>query len=116
MIGRIKSNTASKSGHKPEPKSLRITVQDALDIETKGRWWVVGASWMGDQHRVPDSGAAEESLSAPDRARAESISDGTVALMGQWRRKVQNRTSKVGNEAKDEYRFEKKHLLYHNGE
>jgi len=78
MIGRIKSNTASKPGHKPEPKSLRITVQDVLDIDTKGRWWVVGASWMGDQHRVPDSGAAEESLSALDLARAKSISDGTV--------------------------------------
>eukprot|EP00970_Alexandrium_tamarense_P000630 scaffold69_cov198-Alexandrium_tamarense.AAC.70 len=54
-IGRLKSSHISSSssltGSKSNSSCLRITLRDVLDAETKGRWWMVGASWAGNQHR-----------------------------------------------------------------
>ncbi|KAL7465973.1 hypothetical protein ACHAXS_006297 [Conticribra weissflogii] len=47
-IGRIKSS--AMSGKKGAGSCLRITLRDVLDAETKGRWWLLGASWAGNQH------------------------------------------------------------------
>mmetsp|Transcript_556 Transcript_556/g.1138 ORF Transcript_556/g.1138 Transcript_556/m.1138 type:complete len:1039 (-) Transcript_556:148-3264(-) len=47
-IGRLKSS--AMSGKKGTGSCLRITLRDVLDAETKGRWWLVGASWAGNQH------------------------------------------------------------------
>lgn len=51
-LGHIKSNLAtSKNGPvRASDSSLRISLQDILDVDTKGRWWKVGASWVGKQH------------------------------------------------------------------
>ena len=56
MIGRIKS-AASKLGNAKTSSetSHRISLQDILDAETKGRWWKVGASWIGNQYRFDES-------------------------------------------------------------
>jgi nucleolar MIF4G domain-containing protein 1 len=64
VIGRMKS--ASATGKRGD--SLRLTVQDILDIETKGRWWVVGGTWLGNQHRHDDSNkqSTESITSNPD--------------------------------------------------
>lgn len=48
IIGRMKSAT-SVLGRESGSSALRLTVQDILDIETKGRWWIVGATWVGNQ-------------------------------------------------------------------
>lgn len=48
VIGRMKS-ASSGLGRESGTSALRLTVQDILDIETKGRWWVVGATWVGNQ-------------------------------------------------------------------
>jgi nucleolar MIF4G domain-containing protein 1 len=51
ILGRIKSNAAAgKGGARSADSSLRISVQDIMNAETKGRWWKVGASWVGNQH------------------------------------------------------------------
>ena len=49
VLGHIKSNTTSKgrTGTTSSDSSLRITLRDILDVNTKGRWWKVGASWAG---------------------------------------------------------------------
>lgn len=55
MIGRIKSQVAaSNGGFRTSDASLRIGLEDLLNAETKGRWWKVGASWVGNQHRFHD--------------------------------------------------------------
>eukprot|EP00551_Chaetoceros_affinis_P005634 CAMPEP_0203676362 /NCGR_PEP_ID=MMETSP0090-20130426/24288_1 /ASSEMBLY_ACC=CAM_ASM_001088 /TAXON_ID=426623 /ORGANISM="Chaetoceros affinis, Strain CCMP159" /LENGTH=839 /DNA_ID=CAMNT_0050542887 /DNA_START=111 /DNA_END=2632 /DNA_ORIENTATION=- len=52
IIGRMKSTFASiGDGRSVGSNSLRLTIQDILDIETKGRWWKVGAKWAGHQPR-----------------------------------------------------------------
>ena len=61
LLGRIKSTAAKSSNSKTSSEaSLRITLQDILDAETKGRWWKVGASWVGNQYRFSDEGSNEE--------------------------------------------------------
>jgi len=62
VIGRMKS-ASSRAGS--EPSSLRLAVQDILDIETKGRWWVVGATWLGNQHRE-DGNRQQQQVEEPD--------------------------------------------------
>eukprot|EP00980_Cylindrotheca_fusiformis_P008760 scaffold1869_cov122-Cylindrotheca_fusiformis.AAC.22 len=54
MLGRIKSSTKST---KNSESSLRISLQDILNAETKGRWWKVGASWVGNQYRFSSDGS-----------------------------------------------------------
>jgi nucleolar MIF4G domain-containing protein 1 len=53
LLGRIKSS--AKSTKKSE-SSLRISLQDILDADTKGRWWKVGASWVGNQYHFSEDG------------------------------------------------------------
>ena len=48
-LGRIKSNLKSTLGGVSDGGSLRICLQDIMDIPTKGRWWKTGASWLGNQ-------------------------------------------------------------------
>lgn len=54
LLGRIKSSVQST---KNSESSLRISLQDILDAETKGRWWKVGASWVGNQYRFSEDGS-----------------------------------------------------------
>ncbi|KAJ1874960.1 suppressor of glycerol defect [Coemansia sp. RSA 990] len=49
---------------------INIGMQDIRDIETKGKWWLVGASWVGNQHGT-DSAPAEQPLQAPGSSNAE---------------------------------------------
>ncbi|KAJ8124825.1 hypothetical protein O1611_g8816 [Lasiodiplodia mahajangana] len=47
-IGTLKGN------HDTQP--LRVGLKDIRDSETQGKWWLVGASWLGNQSG-PDKGA-----------------------------------------------------------
>jgi len=50
VVGRIKTAAPSSLKGKKSGSCLRVSLQDILDAETKGRWWMVGASWTGKQH------------------------------------------------------------------
>jgi len=77
-LGQIKSGLAANSiGVRSSDSSLRISLQDILDVETKGRWWKVGASWVGNQHSVakdPES----QSNTKTERSAPESEFDGKL--------------------------------------
>jgi nucleolar MIF4G domain-containing protein 1 len=49
-IGRIKSSASRLLAGKKSGSCLRLTLRDVLDADTKGRWWMIGASWAGNQH------------------------------------------------------------------
>ena len=38
------------SGHSYSDGTLRISFKDLLSAEDKGRWWIVGSAWVGNQH------------------------------------------------------------------
>jgi nucleolar MIF4G domain-containing protein 1 len=51
-IGHIKSNVASSSRtSRSSDGTLRISLQDILNADSKGRWWKVGASWAGHENQ-----------------------------------------------------------------
>lgn len=50
LLGQIKSGVATSTGvARISNASLRISLHDVLQAESKGRWWKVGASWIGNQ-------------------------------------------------------------------
>ena len=52
ILGQIKSTAAKSNTAKAASEAtLRISLEDILSAETKGRWWKVGASWIGNQYR-----------------------------------------------------------------
>lgn len=59
-LGRIKTASAKSGVSKSSSEaSLRISLNDILNAEQKGRWWKVGASWVGNQYRFSDETADE---------------------------------------------------------
>jgi len=67
ILGRVKSSAAKMGISKSTSEaSLRITLDDILQAETKGRWWKVGASWVGNQHRFSEDSKPENEESGKD--------------------------------------------------
>lgn len=48
FVGRSKSTAFAGKGS--GDSCMRVTLKDILDIGQKGRWWKVGASWVGNQY------------------------------------------------------------------
>jgi nucleolar MIF4G domain-containing protein 1 len=70
LLGRIKSSAASSGKvNMSSQASLRIRLEDILNAETKGRWWKVGASWVGNQYRL--SGVCAQETSNQERNRED---------------------------------------------
>ncbi|KAI2634521.1 hypothetical protein GGS21DRAFT_518197 [Xylaria nigripes] len=71
---------ALKGGHDVQP--LRVGLKDIRDSETQGKWWLVGASWLGNQggqekdtknknrdgddNEEEDDDLADETITQPD--------------------------------------------------
>lgn len=65
-------------------EALRVTLDDIENIETKGRWWAVGAAWKGSDEREKD---IKDSSQLLDLARAHKMNTDArraifVAVMG----------------------------------
>jgi nucleolar MIF4G domain-containing protein 1 len=71
LLGRIKAN---KTGTRSADTSLRISVQDIINAETKGRWWKVGASWVGNQHDYKGGETEDQSDTGGSKGRRSSES------------------------------------------
>lgn len=67
FLGRIKSDTDRSS----DSSCLRIRVQDILDVETKGRWWKVGASWVGNQFKHQSDDDSHNDTEVSKRVKSE---------------------------------------------
>lgn len=65
MLGRVKCMAATSSNARVSDSSLRISLRDILDVESKGRWWKIGASWVGNVLAYSENaGETEESASS----------------------------------------------------
>ena len=51
IIGRMKSAINANKDGKASSNSFKFNLQDILDIETKGRWWVLGSRWTGKRRQ-----------------------------------------------------------------
>jgi nucleolar MIF4G domain-containing protein 1 len=79
-IGRLKSSSASSSLLvKGTGTCLRITLEDILNAESKGRWWIMGASWAGNQKFSGDDdveeGEEQDDVTHDSRRDAKSKKD-----------------------------------------
>jgi nucleolar MIF4G domain-containing protein 1 len=74
LLGRIKSS-AAKSGvsSTSSEASLRMSLEDILNAETKGRWWKVGASWVGNQYRFSEGLEPEDTEKRNDECGSYKI-------------------------------------------
>ncbi|KAJ2783267.1 suppressor of glycerol defect [Coemansia javaensis] len=72
-VARLKKFLANMDKRRPggAAEPINIGLQDIRDIKTKGKWWLVGASWVGSQYTGdgPAPGAAQ---AAARRAQDES--------------------------------------------
>ncbi|KAL3757412.1 hypothetical protein ACHAWU_005143 [Discostella pseudostelligera] len=90
-IGRIKTSASRLLAGKKSGSCLRLTLRDVLDADTKGRWWMVGASWAGNQNK--DILFGDPDADGPDRecnadkvlSKSEADEDGLLALASSQR-------------------------------
>jgi nucleolar MIF4G domain-containing protein 1 len=47
-LGQIKSSTVANGGSRTS-EPAKLSLDDIINAESRGRWWKVGASWMGNQ-------------------------------------------------------------------
>jgi nucleolar MIF4G domain-containing protein 1 len=65
VLGQVKSIAAKSNTAKTASEAtLRISLGDILSAETKGRWWKVGAKWIGNQYRF--NGDSQSNPDEPD--------------------------------------------------
>jgi nucleolar MIF4G domain-containing protein 1 len=97
IIGRIKSVSANSIGRSSDA-CMRIKLQDVKDIETKGRWWKVGAKWRGNQFHN-GNGEAEDGVGASTssvmrkKSAAEREEDALLVLASKYRMNTDLRRS-----------------------
>ncbi|KAJ2467560.1 suppressor of glycerol defect [Coemansia sp. RSA 2322] len=48
---------------------INIGLQDIREVETKGKWWLVGASWVGNQYDPDNEEGASSSVAAREAMR-----------------------------------------------
>lgn len=76
QIGRIKSLAAKSNKAKTTTESsLRISLSDILNAETKGRWWKVGASWVGNQYSFKGEDESADDKAGQTAAKAKSTTE-----------------------------------------
>lgn len=90
MLGQIKSLAAKTSTR--TDSSLRLSLDDILNAETKGRWWKVGASWVGNQYQFVGDGS--ETSGGADKNNSKS-GQGTATVSSDLSDKEQARLLKL---------------------
>ena len=95
-ISRVKSSASQSLGGKKSGSCLRLTLKDILDAETKGRWWIGGAFWAGNQYREDqsdnedgDNDAQSNIRNASNRessSKKESNEDGSLLALASSQR------------------------------
>src|SRR5690606_26589726 len=54
----------------PHCEALRCTLDDIRSVDTRGKWWVVGAPWVGRQHSAEESVSQQPSKTGSVAAKA----------------------------------------------
>jgi len=94
VVGRIKTAAPSSLKGKKSGSCLRVSLQDILDAETKGRWWMVGASWTGKQHNSQHDDSLDTESDGDDQdtdGNEPEKEDKLIALASSQRMNTDNR-------------------------
>ena len=99
MLGQVKSLVMStRTGTRASDSSLRLSLDDIKNVETKGRWWKVGASWVGNQfsyrEKKGDGHSGNDSKSASTYSTLEEEQDEKLLkLAAKYRMNTDSRRS-----------------------
>jgi nucleolar MIF4G domain-containing protein 1 len=103
LVGQVRRGGPSGSSSSSTSACLRITLEDILHADARGRWWKVGASWAGNRLRDPAesdprNGAAslqDPSASAlsPAKAPGAAVDEGLLKLASKLRMNTDLRRS-----------------------
>jgi nucleolar MIF4G domain-containing protein 1 len=83
FLGKL-SEKGARSGGEP----LRVTLNDIRNVNEKGKWWLVGASWKNDELNLQPESRGQEgedallSLAKEQRMNTEIRRAVFIALMG----------------------------------
>ncbi|KAI1820517.1 hypothetical protein F4861DRAFT_522723 [Xylaria intraflava] len=69
---------ALKGSHDVQP--LRVGLKDIRNSETQGKWWLVGASWLGNQNGQ-DKGTANKNQGDDDSDEELDLADETITQL-----------------------------------
>lgn len=68
-LGHMKTSIASSTkSQRCSDASLRITLHDILEVDTKGRWWKVGASWTGNMEQTAGTKRGIDDVTGKEKA------------------------------------------------
>nr|KAJ3419855.1 suppressor of glycerol defect [Polyrhizophydium stewartii] len=59
---------------------LRVSIDDIRSIKTKGKWWLVGAAWVGNQVGADSSAAASSAGTGKSKSAEQSASQELLEL------------------------------------
>ncbi|KAJ3412988.1 suppressor of glycerol defect [Chytridiales sp. JEL 0842] len=68
-------------------EALRVTLDDIRNVETKGKWWLVGAAWAGRDgqggigYSTPEQAAAAAAIAASEEAVQDVVQGAGVDLL-----------------------------------
>lgn len=76
----LRTTLSAKKSSKGE-NSLRVKLEELVDAEAKGKWWIVGSAWEGRQAAAATSASAAASSNDYDAtsSNSTSVSDATLA-------------------------------------
>ncbi|KAL9180389.1 hypothetical protein ACHAXT_008359 [Thalassiosira profunda] len=98
-VGRVKSAASHSLAGKKSGSCLRVSLRDILDAETKGRWWIAGAQWAGNQYRGDEDDMEDGALSRdadkgkPSSSKTQTEEDGLLTLAASQRMNTDARRS-----------------------
>ncbi|TKX27021.1 MIF4G domain-containing protein 1 [Elsinoe australis] len=89
MLGTVKGRASARGGAEP----LRVTLRDIREVEKKGKWWLVGASWRdpgkvgGEEEEEGDEGGKEGvMMGIGERREREKGDDAATEMLALARR------------------------------
>lgn len=68
--------------------TLNITLDDLLNVDKRGKWWVVGSAWTGN---INDIGAASKSITKSSRKEEQKFSQQLLELARKQRMNTDDR-------------------------
>ena len=74
----MRTTLTAKKSSKGE-NSLRVSLEELVDADSKGKWWVVGSAWEGRQAGAPASSVKLSQDGADSTPSTSGINDVTMA-------------------------------------
>jgi nucleolar MIF4G domain-containing protein 1 len=75
IMQRIKTflKNLEKKFNRGSIEALRVSLDDIKNVKTKGKWWLVGASWVGVQYDPNESNSKSDQHRADQKKNTDEL-------------------------------------------